>query len=199
MISPSGLRTRPTLLLGLLVAVFACPQSVLWAQSAEEDISLAALAAPVTMRDAATILDLLPNGTTSVVRQGTNGLICWDNKGRPGAMGPVDVQCTVEGNRPRLEQNHAFESAGGTVGEIDRRFRQSEADGTRVLPVFGSIYYRYYQPIGDESAGEYRTHTTVAVPYATKESLGFPTARGPGMLWLMDAGTSSAHLMVSGM
>ncbi len=27
---------------------------------------------------------------------------------------------------------------------------------------------------------------------------GFPIARGPAMLWLMEAGRSGAHLMVSG-
>jgi hypothetical protein len=194
-----SMQTGPILRLAFLLAVSACPGSALSAQAADEEISLATLAAPVAMRDGATIIDLRPDGTTSVLRPGTNGLICWNNKGRPGAMGAVDVQCTVEENRGRLEQNHAFESAGGTVGEVQARFRQAEADGSRVLPVFGSIFYRHYLPMGEEAAGEYRTHTTVAVPYATEQSLGFPTARGSGMLWLMEAGTSSAHLMVSGM
>ena len=40
----------------------------------------------------------------------------------------------------------------------------------------------------------YRTHTVVAVPYATRD-LGFPIARGAAMLWLMEAGTSGAHLI----
>ena len=182
----------------ILIGWTCCPLNLL-AQSSEDDVSLATLAAPPSMRDGATVLDLRADGTTEVLRQGTNGLICWNNRGRPGAMGPVDVQCTVEGNRARLEQNHAFESGGGTVREVQDRFTQAEADGTRVMPVFGSIFYRYYQAAGTESTPKFRTHTTVAVPYATQESLGFPTARGPGMLWLMEAGTSGAHLMVSGM
>lgn len=166
------------------------------AQSTDEgSFEHAVLAAPVTMRDEATVLELNPDGTTTVIREGTNGLTCWDNEGRPGALGPVDVQCTNEGNRARLEQNHAFESAGGTVREIQDRFRTAEADGTRVLPVFGSIYYRAY---GD-SLEDLRTHTTVAVPFATQESLGFQIARGPGTIWIMEAGTSSAHLMITGM
>lgn len=87
----------------------------------------------------------------------------------------------------------AFEIAGGTVAEILARFERAEADGTRALSVWGSIYYHVY---GD-SALDYRSHTVVAVPYATR-GLGFPIARGPAMLWLMEAGASSAHLMVSG-
>jgi hypothetical protein len=167
----------------------------MWGQSPTKDIELAVLAAPAPMREGATVLDLLPDGTTAVQRQGANGLICWNNEGRSGAMDSVDVQCTSEGNRPRLEQNHAFEAAGGTVNEIQARFRRAEEDGTRVLPVWGSIYYRAY----GASADDLRTHTTVSVPFATQESLGFSITRGPAVLWLMEAGTSGAHLMVSGM
>jgi hypothetical protein len=61
------------------------------------------------------------------------------------------------------------------------------------LSMWGSIYYHVY----GNSAQDYRNHTVVAVPNAT-DYLGFPIARGPAMLWLMEAGTSGAHLMVSG-
>ena len=159
--------------------------SALCAQSADADIERTLLAAPASLRAEATILELRPDGSTAVLRKGSNDLICWDNEGRPGQM--------AKANRPRLEQNHAFESAGGTVAEILARFERAEADGTRALSVWGSIYYHVY---GD-SAQDYRNHTVVAVPYATRD-LGFPIARGPAMLWLMEAGTSGAHLMVSG-
>ena len=166
---------------------------VLSAQPAQADLDLALLAAPEPLRAEATILELRPDGSTVVLREGRNGLICWNNDGRPGQMAPLDVQCTAEANRPRLEQNHAFESAGGTVNEVRARFEQAEKDGARALSVWGSIYYHVY---GD-STEDYRTHTVVAVPYATRD-LGFPIARGTAMLWLMEAGTSGAHLMVSG-
>jgi hypothetical protein len=180
----------------LLVVFSALAPFGLRAQSGEgAAFERAVLAAPASMRDGATVLDFGQDGMITAIREGTNGLICWDNQGRSGSMGPVDVQCTSEGNRPRLEQNHAFESAGGTAQDIQARFRRAEADGTRVLPVFGSIYYRV---IGD-SPDDLRTHTTVAVPFATQESIGFPVTRGPGTIWIMEAGTSSAHLMITGM
>ena len=167
--------------------------SAVCAQSADADIERTLLAAPASLRAEATILELRPDGSTAVLRGGSNDLICWDNEGRPGQMAPFDIQCTIQANRPRLEQNHALESAGGTVAEIMARFERAESDGTRALSVWGSIYYHVY---GD-SDQEYRNHTVVAVPYATRD-LGFPIARGPAMLWLMEAGTSGAHLMVSG-
>src|SRR5690606_13025584 len=131
----------------LLIVLSALSPLGLRAQAREEAaFESSVLAAPAPMRDDATVVVFGSDGIISTLREGTNGLICWDNQGRLGAMGPIDAQCTNEGNRPRLEQNHAFESAGGTVQDIEARFRQAEADGTRILPVFGSIYYRV---IGD--------------------------------------------------
>ena len=133
--------------------------SALCAQSANADIERTMLAAPASLHAEATILELRPDGSTAVLRKGSNDLICWDNEGRPGQMAPFDIQCTAKANRPRLEQNHAFESAGGTVAEILARFERAEADGTRALSVWGSIYYHVY---GD-SAQDYRNHTVVAL------------------------------------
>ena len=39
---------------------------------------------------------------------------------------------------------------------------------------------------------------TVAVPGATAESLGFPDNNKQGGVWLMNAGTTTAHLMIPG-
>ncbi len=70
--------------------------SALCAQSADADIERTLLAAPASLRAEATILELRPDGSTGVFRGGSNGLICWDNEGRPGQMAPLDVGCTAE-------------------------------------------------------------------------------------------------------
>jgi len=43
-----------------------------------------------------------------------------------------------------------------------------------------------------------RTHTTIAVPGATAQSLGLPDNPKMGGVWIMNAGTSTAHLMTPG-
>ena len=44
-----------------------------------------------------------------------------------------------------------------------------------------------------------RTHTTIAVPGATTQSLGLPRlVTAQGGVWIMNAGTSTAHLMTPG-
>ncbi len=44
-----------------------------------------------------------------------------------------------------------------------------------------------------------RTHTTVAVPGATEKSMGLPESGKQGGVWIMNAGTTTAHLMLPGM
>ena len=43
-----------------------------------------------------------------------------------------------------------------------------------------------------------RTHFTVAVPGATAASLGIPDNPKMGGVWIMNPGTSTAHLMLPG-
>ena len=182
---------KRTLFFALAASALPC---ALNAQTPDPAIERAVLAAPARMRAAATVIRLQPDGTIAVLRQGANGLMCWDNAGRHGYSSPVDVECTTEANRPRLEQNHEFQSAGGSAEEIKARFDEAEADKTRTLSQYGSIYYR----IRGTSLETAATHTTVAVPYATATSIGLPDKSGPALLWLMEPGTSSAHPMVSG-
>ncbi|MED5564388.1 MAG: hypothetical protein VYB16_07805, partial [Gemmatimonadota bacterium] len=52
----------------------------LCAQSADADIERTLLAAPASLRAEATILELHPDGSTAVLRKGSNDLICWDNE-----------------------------------------------------------------------------------------------------------------------
>ena len=39
---------------------------------------------------------------------------------------------------------------------------------------------------------------TIAVPMATAQSLGLPDKSTPNGIWIMNAGTTTAHLMVPG-
>jgi hypothetical protein len=43
-----------------------------------------------------------------------------------------------------------------------------------------------------------RTHTTIAVPGATTQSLGLPENPSQGGEWIMNPGTTTAHLMTPG-
>ncbi|MFP3948258.1 MAG: hypothetical protein ACOC8K_03600 [Gemmatimonadota bacterium] len=174
----------------LLLAAVAAPPS---ASAQSTEIEQAILAAPGNAGAEATVIRLNDDGSSTVIREGSNGMMCWDSSEHP--YNNWDSQCTSMENRARVEQNHEFSMAGGTEEEIEARFEEAERNGTRATSEYGSFYFHV---VGDapETA---RPHTTVAVPGATGESMGgIPTSRRPAGLWLMQAGTSSAHLMMPG-
>ena len=96
-------------------------------------------------------------------------------------------------NLDRVAQNLKFEAIPDKKASL-AAFDAAEKDGTRVKPEFGSAWY-HFSGIDPEHA---HSHTTIAVPGATAKSLGLPEDPRQGGAWIMNAGTSTAHLMISG-
>jgi hypothetical protein len=163
-----------------------------FAQTSAETIERALAAAPRQARDAAAVIKWKADFTYDTLKPGTNRLVCYDQSGLPTEQ-PFSVQCTSVGNLERVAQNRRFEV------ETDRPKRQAaldaaEANGTRVKPEFGSVWYTMSGP---DQAGA-RLHVTIAVPGATTASLGLPDNNKMGGAWIMNAGTSTAHIMTPG-
>jgi hypothetical protein len=76
----------------------------------------------------------------------------------------------------------------------EKEFAELEKDGKRVKPEFGSVFYHLQGR--DEATG--RGHMTIAVPGATTASMGLPENGRGGTTWIMNAGTTTAHLMIPG-
>jgi hypothetical protein len=163
-----------------------------FAQTAEETIDRALAAAPRNAREAATVIKWKPDNTYETLKKGTNRLVCYDRSGEP-AYQPFAVQCTSVGNLDRVAQNRKFEAMA------DKTARQAaldaaEKDGTRVKPEFGSVWYT----MNGADRASARVHVTIAVPGATAQSLGLPDNNRQGGAWIMNAGTTTAHIMTPG-
>lgn len=155
-------------------------------------LETALLPAPRQLREGATVVKWKPDFTYDVLRKGTNRLVCWDRSGMPGEP-PFAVQCTSIANLDRAAQNFKFEA----ISDADARraaFEEAEKNGTRVKPEFGSVWYT----MNGKDQASARLHVTVAVPGATAASLGLPDNNKQGGVWIMNAGTSTAHLMIPG-
>ena len=164
-----------------------------FAQTPEETIERALAAAPRQMKEGATVIKWKADNTYDTLKKGTNRLVCYDRSGEPGQQ-PFAVQCTSLANLDRVAQNRKFEAIA------DKTARQAaidaaEKDGTRAKPEFGSVWLTMNAPDKEHAT---RVHTTVAVPGATAQSMGLPDNNKQGGVWIMNAGTSTAHLMVPG-
>lgn len=173
-----------------LMAIGALAISTAFAQSDAIDRPLAA--APRQLREGATVIKWHADFTYETLKKGTNHLVCYDRSDQPGRQ-PFAVQCTSIANLERVAQNRKFEAIA------DRKARQAaldkaEADGTRVKPEYGSVWYNLNGPDQEHA----HVHITIAVPGATTQSTGLPDNPKQGGVWIMNAGTSTAHIMTPG-
>jgi hypothetical protein len=177
--------------LAIVAGVLAVSTTAL-AQTPDESIERALAAAPRQLKEGAAVIKWKADGTYDTLKKGTNRLVCYDRSGEPGQQ-PFAVQCTSVANLDRVAQNRKFEAT------TDKAARQAlidaaEANGTRVKPEFGSVWLTMNGADKDHA----RIHTTIAVPGATTQTLGLPDNPKQGGVWIMNAGTSTAHLMTPG-
>jgi hypothetical protein len=157
-------------------------------------IQRALMAAPAAARESAMVVKWAADGTYTTIKEGAGTIVCYDHSGGVGEQ-PFAVQCTNPGNLPRVQQNYRIEAqAAGNRDQLRTLLAAAESNGTRVQPVFGSIWISL---TGADQASA-RMHTTIAVPGATQASIGLPENRNAGGGWIMDAGTSTAHIMIPG-
>src|ERR1700730_2987136 len=176
----------------IVLGVLAASASAFAQTTDAERIERALMAAPRQMKEGATVIKWKADNTYDTLKKGTNRLVCYDRSGEPGQQ-PFAVQCTSVANLDRVAQNRKFEAI------TDKAARQAaidaaEKDGTRAKPEFGSGWLT----MNGADQAHARIHTTIAVPGATTQSLGLPDNNKQGGVWIMNAGTSTAHLMTPG-
>lgn len=177
----------------IVIGILAVSTSA-FAQMPTDATELALMGLPEALREEAGAIAWKDDFTYDTLKETTNGLVCYDLTGRTGQR-PVSVECTAAANLEREAQNLRFEAeAGGERDQLRALVAAAEADGTRVVPAYGSVWYNFS---GNdwESA---RLHITIATPGATAESLGLPDSRVNDSAWVMNGGTSTSHIMVPG-
>jgi len=155
-------------------------------------IDKALLAAPAQLKAGATVIMWKSDFTYETLKKGTNRLVCYDKSGKPGQQ-PFMVECTSIANLDRAAQNLKLEAIPDKKAS-QAAFDAAEKDGTRVKPEFGSVWYHVMGPDPEHP----RNHMTIAVPGATTKTLGLPETGAQGGVWIMNAGTTTAHLMTPG-
>jgi hypothetical protein len=169
------------------------PAAPLEAGAQQADVDKALLALPEGMRNQTTVIKWKPDFTYDTLRKGTNGLVCYDRSGMPHQQ-PFAEQCTSMGNLPREAQNLKAQASGDRE-KSEAMLKEMEQNGTRAKPEFGSVWYHLSGADRDHVSAH---EVTIAVPGATAASLGLPDKRRENGAWLMNGGTSTAHIMIPG-
>src|SRR5512140_3625415 len=149
----------------IVLGVLAASTSA-FAQTPAETIDRALAAAPAQLRAGAAVIKWKPDYTYDTLKEGTNRLVCYDRSNEAGRPA-FAVQCTSVGNLDRVAQNRKFEQIADRA-ERQKALDAAEANGTRVKPEYGSVFYMMNGP--DQASA--RVHATVALPGATTQSTG---------------------------
>jgi hypothetical protein len=180
---------KPTLLVVLILTLSAGAL----AQAQDPAIEKALLPAPAQQKAAATVIKWKSDFTYDTLKKGTNRLVCYERPVPPGTQQAFSVECTSIANLERVAQSLKIE----TIADPMKRraeFEAAEKAGKWTKPEFGSVFYNM---TGADQATA-RSHATIAVPGATTKSLGLPETGNEGGAWIMNAGTSAAHIMMPG-
>jgi len=175
----------------LVVLIVLALSAAAFAQS-QAEIDKALLPAPRQLKADATVIKWKPDFTYDTLKKGTNKLVCYDRSGQAGQQ-PFAVECTSLANLERVAQSLKIE-ASTDKKDLRAAFEKFEKDGKWIKPEFGSLWI--HMSGADQASA--RMHTTIAVPGATTQSIGFPDNPRQGGVWIMDAGSSEAHLMTPG-
>jgi len=178
-------------LVTIVIAIVAALAVSAFAQTSPE-IDKALSAAPARMKDGATVIHWKSDFTYDTLKKGTNRLVCYDRPIQPGDQ-PFSVECTSIANLDRVAVSLKTE-ASTTPATRRAAFEELEKAGKWPKPEMGSIFYNFTGP----SQAQARSHATICVPGATTATTGIPDNAKQGGIWLMDAGTSTAHVMVPG-
>ena len=181
---------KRAILVGVGVLAFGAG---VFAQAPAGTFDAALAAAPGNMKDGAMVIKWKADGSYDTLRPGTNRLVCYDQSGDPTEQ-PFSSQCTSVGNLERVKQNKIYEAKIADRAAREAALNELEKNGQRVKPEFGSVFYTR----SGKDASATRLHVTIAVPGATAASLGLPDNNKMGGAWIMNAGTSTAHIMTPG-
>ena len=175
-----------------LIIVLALSLSAFAQTQNSPEIEKALLAAPAPMKDGATVIKWKSDFTYDTLKKGTNRLVCYDRPVAPGGQ-PFSVECTSIANLERVAQSLKIETIADPTARRTA-FETAEKEGKWTKPEFGSIFYN----LTGATQATARSHATIAVPGATTQTLGMPENGTQGGAYIMNAGTSAAHIMMPG-
>lgn len=166
----------------------------------EVQIKLALLSVPEDKRDSVTVYGYSPDNTFTLLRQGTNELICLADDPTEGGF---SVACYHHDLEPFMARGRELKKQGKTGQDIFKTREEEVKSGKLQMPKQPTTLFVYTASKNDYDSvkGEVKNgylRSVVYIPYATAESTGLPLKpAGPGLPWIMNPGTHGAHIMIN--
>lgn len=160
------------------------------AQSKDQQIAEAVMAAPEALRAGATVVSYDAKGDPMVLRQGTNNIVCTPNA--PGGTS-YSVNCYSAALRAQRDFQAKEKAEGKDAKTQAADLQAAMASGKLQAPPTGTAMYSLSGKTKESARGMW----VVLVPGMTAEQTGLPTQpTANNTPWLMRAGTPAAHIHI---
>jgi hypothetical protein len=171
----------------LIVAALMSAASLVpaMAQSKDDLIAQAVMAAPEELRAGATVVNYDAKGDPVVLRQGTNGIVCTPNQQKDS----YSVNCYAQ----ILRAQRDLQAKDKAMGK-DAKATAADMQAAQLpKPPVGTTMYS----LSGKTQASARGMWVVLVPGMTADQTGLPTKpTAAGTPWLMRAGTPGAHIHI---
>jgi hypothetical protein len=188
----------------ILLLIFSFCSHYILAQKnipeADIQIKTALLASPADKKEGASVYGYNTKGQLVLLRKGTNEMICLADDPEKGGL---SVACYHKNMEPFMKRGRDLRQAGKSSKEIFEAREKEVKSGALQMPKQASTLYVYSAKAEDFDAmkGEVKNgylRYVIYIPYATSETTGLPLKPDQeGMPWIMDPGTSHAHIMIN--
>lgn len=159
------------------------------AQSKDDLIAQAVMAAPEELRAGATVVNYDAKGDPVVLRQGTNGIVCTPNQQKDS----YSVNCYAQILRAQRDLQAKDKAMGKDAKATAADMQAAMASGQVPKVPVGTTMYS----LSGKTQASARGMWVVLVPGMTAEQTGLPTKpTAAGTPWLMRAGTPGAHIHI---
>jgi hypothetical protein len=178
----------------LALLLTACGTQAQAPPDADTQIAAATKAAPVPMRDAATVLGYDDQLELTTLRDGDGQLVCLADDPQADDF---HVACYHEALAPFMKRGRELSEQGKSRAAVDSIRQVEIEDGTLSYPDRPTALYNLsgtYDAAADTVRDASRLRV-LYVPYETAETTGLPT-KPQGGPWLMEPGTPWAHVMI---
>lgn len=163
-------------------------------------IKTAILAAPTDKRDGAKVYGYAPDGSFTILRDGTNDFVCIADDPKKEDIG---VSCYHSDLDVFMERGRVLAKEGKNQKEIFNIREKEVKAGTLKMPGQPSTLFVLsgkkdnYDTVAGTLKNSYLRYV-IYIPFATSESTGLPLKPdADGMPWIMDPGTHRAHIMIN--
>lgn len=164
--------------------------------TADRQIELAVLAAPVAEREACTVLGYDAAGNLVTLREGTNGLICLaDDPTKDG----FSAACYSAGLEDYMQRGRDLRAEGKDFQEVFDIREEEVKSGQLTIPMNSilNVLTGQFNTETGELEDTYQRYV-VYIPFATPETTGIPLVPStPGGPWIMNPGTHRSHIMIN--